>query len=141
MATPIKGVNGIVTVDPGLSTTEQFVWIGEWEVSIKQSSQNVGPHLGDPKIYKSPTSVLVEWSMKGTIPTGGDRALRRLRAKANGGSANVGLEFAAFGGDDFDFDPASVVVDEYKSSQKANGTHEFECKGSGILNQLADWPV
>lgn len=131
MTAPIKGSDGSITVNRGTSTEQRFIWAGEWEVTIKQNKQEFGPHIGDPLIYPVGTSVVYEFSIKGDIPKGGDAALRALRARSQGGSATCDLELQAFGGDRFAFASSTMLVEQYKSALKADGSHTFDVSGSG----------
>jgi hypothetical protein len=131
MTAPIKGSDGAITLNLGTASEQRIIWAGEWEVTVKQNKQEFGPHIGDALIYPVGTSVVYEFSVKGDIPKGGDAALRVLRARAQGGSGACDLAMQAFAGDIFKFASSTILVESYKSSLKADGSHSFEVSGSG----------
>jgi hypothetical protein len=131
MTAPIKGSDGALTLNRGTINEQRIIWAGEWETTVKQNKQEFGPHIGDPKVYPVGTSVVYEFSIKGTIPKGGDAALRVLRARAQGGTGACDLDLQAYGGERFAFASSTLLIEQYKSALKADGSHTFEVSGSG----------
>lgn len=128
---PIKGESGRVRTGSG-ATAADARWVGEWDVEISQDKTEVGPFVGDGNKYPLGSGRSATFSIKGNIPKGGDPAIRALRKRANGTTtATVEIMLEAFGGDWFKF--ADPFIEKYKSSQKGDGSHEFECSGSGIV--------
>lgn len=140
MPTPIKGIKGVVLVNPGTINEYKATWAGEWEVTIKNDTQDFGPHFGDANIYSVETSRSYEWSVKGTIPEKGDIAVRAMRDRASGRTSTFELFLGTFGGDAYRFASSTLVFEEFKSTMKADGTHEFEAKGKGVAT-VFDLPV
>lgn len=128
---PIKGESGRIRVGSG-ATQADARWAGEWDVEISQDKTEIGPFVGDGNKYPLGSGRSATFSIKGNIPIGGDPAIRALRKRANGvTTAAVEIMLEAFGGDFFKF--ADPFIEKYKSSQKGDGSHEFEVSGSGVV--------
>ncbi len=127
----ITGDKGKVTI-----TSTVFTWVGEFELTLKNNTQEIGPHIGDPNQYPLYTSQLWEWSLKGTVPSGGDAAQNALRT-AGANRTSPALDFYAFNGNQVTFAAGTTVIEEWKTALKADGTHTFEAKGKATAATLA----
>lgn len=131
MPTPITGDKGKITIS---ATT--FTWAGEFECTLKNNTQTIGPHIGDAAEYDVYTSQKWEWSIKGTVPSGLDAAQTALRTAA-ANRTSPALQFYAFNGNDISFAAGSTTIQEWKTALKADGSHTFEAKGTGTNATLA----
>lgn len=131
MPNGITGDKGKVTVG-----TDVFTWVGEFELTLKNNTTNIGPHIGDPNEYPLYTSQLWEWSLKGTVPSGLNIAQTTLRTAA-ANRTSPALDFYAFNGNQVTFAAATTVIEEWKTGLKADGTHTFEAKGKATAATLA----
>ena len=131
MPNGITGDKGKITI-----ASTAFTWAGEWEASVKNDTQEIGPHIGDANKYPLYTSQMWEWSIKGTVPSGLDAAQTALRTAA-AGRTSPALDFYAFNGNQVTFASGSTVIEEWKTGLKADGTHTFEAKGKGTAPTLA----
>lgn len=123
MPNPITGDKGKVTIG-----TDVFTWAGEFEITLKNNTQEIGPHIGDANLYPVYTSQQWEWSIKGTVPSGLNIAQTALRTAA-ANRTSPALDFYAFGGNQVTFAANSTVIEEWKTALKADGSHTFEAKG------------
>ena len=137
--TPIIGYNGKIKTGAA-ATALEIDWAGEWEVSGKNDITTFGPFIGDGgKKYPVATGLLYSISIKGTIKQGSDIAMRAFKYAQANGTAAPPIELSAIGGDFWYF--AAPVIEEFKSSLKGSGTHEFECKLQATLTAIGENPV
>jgi hypothetical protein len=138
MATPIKGSSGYIKIDTA-GAQKTLTWVGEWEATIQNNTDTVGPHIGDPNEYEVETSQKYTFKVSGTIPEDTDDGQDALfTAVANRTRPQLLLQ--TIKGKQFLFAANTTVYSKLSIKQTAKGTHTFEAEGSGPAT-LSDGPT
>lgn len=122
MPTPLKGTEGSITVG-GTSVT----WVGEWEVTLENGGQEIGPHVGDATVYEVDTSQKWTFSMSGTIPSAGDTGQDSIFSNATA-RTNPTLVFEQSLGKRLSFSAAKF--NSLTFGVAADGSQTFSAEGS-----------
>lgn len=123
MPNPINGYNGSVKI-----ATVAVTWVGTWTFEATRNTEKIGPHIGDANLYPVGTSVEAKFTIKGTIPSGGDPAQNSMFAAVLDGTTPA-VDMYAFNGRRIQF--ATPTYTTLKIEQAANGSHTFEAAGEG----------
>lgn len=136
---PIVGYNGTLKVGSGIAQQE-MPWGGEWEIEAAFDVAVFGPFIGDKgKKYPVKTGVIYKGSIKGTIPKGSSPALNAIKYAVTSGGDSPAIELSAIDGDWYQF--LNPAIESFKSSLKADGSHEFELKWQSALSGIGQNPA
>jgi len=138
MTAPIKGTSGTVKIDTS-TNQKSITWVGSWEVSVENSVETIGPHIGDANEYEVATAQKYTFKLSGTIPDGTDDGQEALFAAVTA-RTNIALELATIKGKKFTFADGTTTYKKLTIKTDAKGTHTFEAEGSGPAI-LADGPA
>jgi hypothetical protein len=122
MPTPLKGTEGTIDI-----AGQAVAWVGEWEVSLENGSQTVGPHIGDATEYEVDTSQKWTFKASGTIPSGGDAGQDDIFDAAVN-RTNPALTFTQTLGKSIAFTAPKYSKLSIKAA--ADGSHTFDAEGS-----------
>ena len=121
MPAPLQGSSGTITFG-GTALT----WVGTWEVTLDNATQDIGPHIGDATIYEVNTSQKWTWKIDGDIISGGDTGINNLQAAATGRTTGA-MVFDQNSGRKVTFSAATITKLGLKVD--ANGTQTISAEG------------
>lgn len=132
MPVPLTGTSGTITWG-----ATNVVWSGTWTAKLANDSQTLGPHIGDATRYQVSTSQGWEWTIEGTVPSGGDPGQNLIMAAAAARST-AALVLKQILGKTVTLSAANVnnlevtVAADGSQTFKADGTNG---SGTGVLTQ------
>lgn len=131
MSTPISGTAGSLKI--GASTS--IAWAGKWTFKGSRKTTTIGPHIGDANEYEIGNALSGEFSIDGTIPSGGDAGQDLIISNFTANtSAAIALEATL--GKTITF--AAPVFDSLEIELDAKGTHTFKASGKGTFTIAQD---
>jgi hypothetical protein len=134
MPAPIKGSSGGAEINDVAIT-----WLGSWEMTVENNSEDIGPHIGDANLYPVETGQKGSFKVAGTIPQDTDNGQDAVFA-AVVSRTNPKLELWATKGKKVTFAATTTVYKKLTIKLEANGTHTFEAEGEGPFT-LEDGPL
>ncbi len=132
MPTPLQGTSGTITWG-GTSVT----WVGTWEVSLENATEDIGPHVGDATIYEVNTSQKWTWKISADVISGGDTGLNAIQTAATG-RTTAALVLDQNSGRKVTFSAATVTKLDIKVDAKGTQTIDAEGgNGAGTVTLAA----